>query len=276
MTEVGTRCVAFDGRQVVVASDMPEVLAALETSFRRMLQLQTTPTAVRLEVRRTPHGYILQSGVNWVKSASLDHILSHLNSEVVLRLIGVRPDLIWLHAGAAACGDWAVLVCALSGRGKSTIIASLCDIGWQFLSDDVIPLEPNSRTVFPFPQTPMYRPHPGEEVPPERLHQLRKVEAAIKGDAVCRQAMPVAAVVLPHYDPREPNALTGCSPAAAAVELLRNCLNLTVHRETAFHQLCDVAKALPALRLSFSSGTEGAQLVSQACIEGLHTRIDRP
>jgi hypothetical protein len=272
MTEARTLFVAFDGRQVAVSSDTPEVLAAFERSFRRMLRPEAGRLVARLKVGRVPEGYVLRCDQDWVKSESLDGVLFYLSHEVVLRLIGARPDFLWLHAGAAAFRDRAVLVCGLSGRGKSTIVAALCDLGWHFLSDDVTPLDPLSGQIIPFPQTPMYRPHPGEEIPSDRLHELSKVEAAINPEGWCREAVPVAALIFPTYDPRQTAALTGCSPAVAAGELLQNCLNFAAHRETAFHQLCHLVKALPTLRLAFSSGAEAARLLAQTLISNSEER----
>jgi hypothetical protein len=263
MTDARTRYVAFDGCQVAVCSEIPEILAALERSFRGMLEPEAGDVVGRLCAGCAPRGYFLRWDQDHVKTASLDHLLFYLNYEVVLRLIGARPDLVWLHAGAAALQGRAVLVSGVSGRGKSTIITSLCALGWHFLSDDVAPLDPNFQTVFPFPQTPMYRPHAGKLLPPSRLQEVRKVEAAINPAGVCRTAVPVAALILPSYAAGQPAALSACSSSSAALELLQNCLNFPVHGARAFHSLCDLVKAVPTLRLSFSSGTDAAQLLAQ-------------
>lgn len=268
MTDAQTHFVAFDGQQVAVQSGVPEVAAGLERHFRWLLQREPENPVAQLEAGYEDEKYFVRDAHFWVKSESLQDIMEYLTYEVVLRHVKTRPDLLWLHAGAVACGGRAVLIAGFSGRGKSTLAACLCARGWHFLSDDTIPLAPRSGMVFPFPQTPMFRQNQGAELPPERLRELKKTEWDLPPERVVRKALPVAALILPHYNPRQPAGLTPCSPAAAALELLQNCLNFTVHRETAFHQLCELVKPLPTFRLSFSRGDEAAQLFALAHANG--------
>jgi hypothetical protein len=255
--------VEFDGHEVAVSSDVPEVSAALKKSFSWMLRPKAAGSPDRLEVGRTSDGYLFQSDWSRMTSTLLDEVLGHLDQEVVLRLMLARPELVWLHAGAAARNGLAVLVCGPSGRGKSTVITALCNLGWQFLSDDITPFDPASQKAIPFPLTPMYRPYPGAHVPPDCLHQLPKVKAPVDVRALCRDAVPVGGLIFPNYDARQLNELTTCPPSSAALSLLQNWLNFVVHRETAFDWLAQLTRTLPAFQLSFASGPQAAQLIAQ-------------
>lgn len=263
-----TRYVGFDRHQVAVHSDVPEILAGLERHFMYMLQETATNLVGSLETTFSDGDYYFREQDTFWKSDTLDGILFSLNTEVALRLIQARPDLIWLHAGTAAFQGRAILVSGMSGRGKSTMIASLCAFGWQFLSDDVTPLNPHSGKVLPFPQTPMFRPNPGMDIPADCLHELPKIVAEIGLAGVCREAVPVSALIFPQYRPLQPTALSPCSPAAAALELLQNCLNFPIHRENGFHQLCNLVKPLPSYRLYFNSGDLAARLLAEAHASG--------
>src|SRR6516225_4844668 len=94
--------VEFDGHGVAVSSDVPEVPAALKRTFPWMLRPEAVGSADLLEIGRTSDGYIFQSDWSRMKSTTFDEILDHLKQKIVLRLMLARPELVWLHAGAAA------------------------------------------------------------------------------------------------------------------------------------------------------------------------------
>lgn len=262
-----TRYVGFDRHQVAVHCDAPEILAGLERHFTHMLQPPSGQPVAVLEAGFADGAYYLRERDNpynqW-RQDTWDWILAFLRNEVVVQLVRARPDLVWLHAGAAAWRGRAVLVSARSGRGKSTLVAALCRLGWQFLSDDVTPWAPQAGKVWPFPQTPMFRVNPGHEVPAEGVEELAKVVADVGPAGPCREPLPVSALVFPEYTPSAAAGLSPCSAGAAALELLQNCLNFAVSREQTFHHLCNLVKPLPAYYLRFHDGDEAARLLAAA------------
>jgi hypothetical protein len=260
-----TLCVAFGGSKVAVHSDDPEVLEGLELIFAQMVELEPTGTVERLEVQWKDGKYtLLGSSEACIEYDSLADTVERLRYEVVLRLIEARSDLIWLHAGAAANRSSSVMILGPWGRGKSTLVTSLYASGWTYLSDDVVPWDPNSGRAFPFPLTPMVREDPGEELPSERLSDLRKTVVPLLPERVCRDPLPIGAVVFPVYRCGCRTELLPCSPATAALELLQNCLNFPNHREAAVRYICDLLRKVPAFRLPYSDGTVAAELIAQA------------
>jgi hypothetical protein len=281
MSDTRTRYVGFNGRQVAISSDHPAILAGVDRCFRWMLQAPA-PAAkpvARLEAGAGGKGFFLHCDLASVQKRfechSFERILSYVNDEVVLGLMHSRPDLIWLHASVAALDNRALLISAASGCGKSTLVASLCELGWRFLSDDIAPLDPQSGKVFPFPQTPFFRVHPGMEMAPQELRELRKEEAKVRVEQVSREPATVAAIVLPAYAARQPDVLAPCSPSSATLELLKNCLNFADHGETAFHRLCELVTTLPTFRVSFASGRGAAQLLRTLSAPGLSVHQSR-
>ena len=257
--------IRFGGSKVTVCSDAPEVLAGLKRIFGEMLVSEPTRTAERLEVRRRDGTYnVLGITEARIEYGSLADTIERLRYEVVLRLIQARSDLIWLHAGAAAYGSSSVMILGPWGRGKSTLVTSLYANGWTYLSDDVVPLDPNSGRAFPFPLTPMVREDPGQELPFERLSDLRKTVVSVQPERVCRDPVSISMVVFPVYRRGCRTELLPCSPATAAMDLLQNCLNFPSHREAAVRYVCHLVKKVPAFRLSYSDGRVAAELIAQA------------
>ena len=257
--------VGFGGSKVAVYSDAPEVLAGLRRIFREMLESEPTRTVERLEVQWRDGKYNV-SGITEasIECDSLANTVERLRYEVVLRLIQARSDLLWLHAGAAAYRCSSVMILGAWGRGKSTLVTSLYANGWTYLSDDVIPLDPNSGRAFPFPLTPMVREDPGQELPLEHLSEVRKRVVLLRPERVCRDPVPIRTVVFPVYRRGCHTELLPCSPATAALELLQNCLNFPSHREAAVQYVCDLVRKVPAFRLPYSDGRLAAELIAQA------------
>ena len=259
-----TLYIGFGVHQVAVHSSAPEVLAGLARSFRAMLVPESTRTVGQLEVHRQNGRYhLLGNGGASIENGSLADTLHGLKYKVVRHLIHARPELMWLHAGAATCRGSAVMIVGPWGHGKSTLVASLYARGWSYLSDDLAPLDPDSGKVLPFPLTPAVREASGDEMPRYRIPELRKTEVDLMPETVCRGAVPIGTLVFPTYSHRSPTVISPYAPAAAAMELLRNCVNFMSHREEAVRYLCDLVKCLPTFRLTFGSAKLAVQLIAQ-------------
>jgi hypothetical protein len=259
-----TLYVGFGVHRVAVHSSAPEALAGLARSFREMLVPESTRTVGHLEVHRREGRYHLLGDCGGsVESGSLADTLHGLKYTVVRYLIHARPELMWLHAGAATCRGSAVMIVGPWGHGKSTLVASLYAKGWGYLSDDLAPLVPGSGRVLPFPLTPAVREAPGHEMPRCRIPELRKIEVDLKPGTVCQEAAAIGTLVFPTYNHRSPTVISPYSPAAAALELLRNCVNFTSHREGAVRYLCGLANRLPTFRLTFGNAKLAAKLIAQ-------------
>jgi hypothetical protein len=255
-----TLYVTFQGQEVAVSSDAPEVLAGLESIFSAMLAPAATRAVGELEVSRSGGQYHISGNTEVdLEDSSLADVLRCLRFSVVQLLIQAQPDLLWVHAGAAASGGRAVLFPGSRGRGKSTLVTGLCARGWFYLSDDIVPLDSRTGGVIPFPQTPAVRPDPGREMPPDWLRALDKVSVDLGPERMAREPVPAGALVFPAYGVGATTTLSGCAPAAAAVELFQHCWNFGSHGEEAVRHVCALVQRVPAFRLSFSNGDLAAE-----------------
>ncbi len=256
--------VGFGDYQVAVRTDVPEVIATIERGFRDLLVHKPANGVDRLEAYWDCGKYkFLGSGEPREALTSKKLFIKHVFTEVTLKFINYYSRLFWFHAGAAGRRDRAVMILGPGGRGKSTLVTRLCASGWTYLSDDITPVDPGSDRALPFPVTPAVREDLGCEMPVERLTDLKKIDVDIRPEAVCREAMPVAALLFPTYSHGAPPKLSRCSPATAALELLGNCLNFTIHREAAVHYFCELVKRVPAFRLTYGSGCLATELIAR-------------
>jgi hypothetical protein len=256
--------VAFDGCQIAIHSDIPEAWKQMKRCFREMLEPAGSQIVVRLGVYGEENNYRLTEQDEVIKkNESLHSILRSLKYEAVLRLIKARPEFLWLHAGAARHRGGAVLIVGPSGRGKSTLVTSLCARGWSFISDDIVPLDPNSSRVTPFPQTPEVRQQSKEEYPLERIGKISKTLIKLKPEIVCRESVPVRTIFFPKYSPHSQTKLIVCSPVNSALELLQSCINFVHHRERAVRYIRDLVQIVPAFHLHYSNKEVAAELVAE-------------
>ena len=264
-----TLYVGFGGCQVAVQANAPEVLAGIQCSFLEMLSSEPTKTVGWLEVEKKDGKYHLLGNIEApIEGDSLANILHCLNHEVVRQLIQARPDLLWFHAGAAVYGGSAVVLPGAWGRGKSTLVTNLYARGWTYLSDDIVPIDLNSGKVIPFPKTPKVRQGPGRQMPRHHLRELKRAVVYLDPKTVCRETIPIGALVFPTYNLLAPTELLPYSPATAALELLQSCLNFANHRQAAVRYLCELLKGLPAFRLSFNDGNLASELIVEAYEKG--------
>lgn len=262
---MGVLSITFGQHRVTVQSESPEVLAGVERRFGHMLGTGPAQETGRLEVWPEGQGYALAGPRrNEAERGELCVILRSLEYEVVMLLVEARPDLLWLHASAVAnAASGGLLFLGPWGHGKSTLAAHLSARGWAYLADDVVPLDPRLDRLLPFPQTPRLRQgDQGSQMSRQLLRHLPKADAPLRPEGVCRAAAPVGALIFPRYEAEIPARLEPCSPAAATLGLLQQCVNFAAHRSAAVRYMAHLAACRPAFNLVFSDVQSALDLVN--------------
>lgn len=80
------------------------------------------------------------------RTLSTDTIRHLLYDQIVPRIVAHQGDLV-LHAGAVASPQGALIVVGLSGTGKSTLTASMHQLGFPLLGDDAVVLQAGDEGV---------------------------------------------------------------------------------------------------------------------------------
>lgn len=265
-----TLLVGFDNRQVLVETDNPYLLDELEHFYRLMMADEAGSVVATLQARREGSSYSLyqdhQIITQDIPSTAIVRSLIH---EINNCLIAARPNLLWFHAGAAASVHTSVLLPGLPGRGKSTLVGHLCMQGWRYLSDEIAPLDYTTGRVMAYPQMPWMRKDIGEDIPESRLYELQKTAIAVAPDMVCRQAVPIGAVICPDFKRDAAPELVPCSPATAVLKLLQSCVNFAEHQERAIEYLRSLVLRIPVYTLIFSDGQVAARLLSDTLHDNL-------
>ena len=207
---MATLWVEFDGLRVAVRSAAPEVALEVERAFRAMIvrngELRREARLVaELEVDRVGDGYrVAGSGLATPEHGPLPEARRALRYHTTRAFLEARPERFWVHAAAARRGDRAVLVPGNRGRGKSTLVTALARAGWQYLSDEAVPLDMTGDLATPFPVTPHVRVAPGLDLPPAAVAALERQDVELGDDMICREAVRITELVLVRYAPGSP------------------------------------------------------------------------
>lgn len=81
-------------------------------------------------------------------AAAVDAVLGACNRIASTRSAGA----VRLHGGAVARDGRAVAICGTSGSGKSTLVAALVGQGWQYLTDEVVIVDPLTLGITAYPK----------------------------------------------------------------------------------------------------------------------------
>jgi glycosyltransferase involved in cell wall biosynthesis len=144
-----------------------------------------------------------------------------------------------LHAGVVAKGGAVFAFPANSGAGKSTLVAGLIKRGYQYFSDEIVPLARDTCLATPIPLGICIKDtaFPTLQVLyPEILHQplhnredgRRAIYLPPPKDSIASYKNPLAIshIVFPHYEPGAATSLTPVTRVEAFARVLEQCVSI--------------------------------------------------
>ena len=189
----------FNGRQVEIdcGSDrlasqvrlrLNHLLAAPRSGDSTILRLSLCePAASCVELRDSAGRYL---------AGSLEHVLYFVRKWTTADFAAAHPNLLWLHAGAAAIDGAVVLLAGPAGVGKSTLVVRLLERGWRLFGDDVVPVDVNRQAALPLPFTPDVRTTPSADLNGQQafVEQPKQV-VTVPADRVAQEPGRIGAIV---------------------------------------------------------------------------------
>lgn len=159
-----------------------------------------------------PDGYRVHAGAEvLVDGAPLDPALMQLGGHMMIHVAEHAPEHVFLHAGAVAWQNRALLLPGVSCAGKSTLVAELVRAGATYYSDEFALLDSEGR-VHPFPRDLRMRCPGGMEQTPLSIAQM---EGRAGTDP-----LPVSLVVLARFEQGAHWKPEPISPGRAVLEML--------------------------------------------------------
>lgn len=258
--ETGWFAVTFFRHTVNIYTDDAQVAKNVRRIFGGMLRPVPGAAVGQLVVVGAGGAYrALQDGAEQPPPATLRDAVTWLKHQTVRHLQRARPDLLWLHAGAAAKGERVLLCLGQGGSGKSTLIMALIADGWSYISDDVVPYDPVTGGALPFPLAPFNRVWGHQMV--DDIRQLDKVRHRVPTAQVTAASRRIAALAFPTFSVDGPTGVQQMSPAVAAVALSAQAMNVAAFRGDALHACADLAGRIPAFGVAHGPDTQPDRLL---------------
>jgi hypothetical protein len=211
-------------------------------------------------------------GEDRFSSPSIMEVLIHALWDLHAAVPKKVRDFLFLHAGAAVLKDRAVLLPAVADSGKSTLVTSLGEAGFAYLSDEFAVLDPVTSRAYPFEKRIKL---PGDALRffsglEERLADREGLSKYLRdryvrpedvGTTVSGSA-PVGWLVFPVPDWDGPPVLEAMSKAESVEAMAASCFNLYRYGERGVILLARIAKEAQAFRLRGGSPRERAELLT--------------
>jgi hypothetical protein len=201
-------------------------------------------------------------------SQLVEILLWHVNR----RIVSSGSDYLMFHAAAAAKDDRVVILPAPTGSGKTTLVAELVRAGMDYLSDEVVAIDPESGLVHPVPKSltlkagswPLFPAlsNPSSRDGTDDLGTPRHIDPRqLREDSISGPAMP-SLVVFPRYAPGAPTRLRGLTPDESLVSLAENSFNLAPHGKRGLRVLCQIVETAPCLELVMGELGAACELIA--------------
>ncbi|NNF03174.1 MAG: hypothetical protein HKN17_01805 [Rhodothermales bacterium] len=216
-----------------------------------------------LQVMHADTGWhILRNGNVLARCPSLRHASRQARQAVIHTFIASRPDLLWLHAGAVCRESGSVLFVGDNGAGKSTFVVEFCRQGWEYISDDVVPIDSETGAAIPFPLTPSVRSSEAsdEDSDPDRFETAKKWMHAPLSRTAGNQC-PVEKIVVLEYDGSSTPLLEPLTPRDAEALLSESVLNHNVPGGAAYRMLTRLAFEKPVWKFTHPGDTASVETI---------------
>ena len=198
---------------------------------------------------------LTREGQTTYQVADRSDLLFMLEKDVTVELQKRRSDLFFLHAAAIDWRGSACLLAAESGNGKSTTTWGLLHHGFDYLSDELSPIDLDSMRVFPYPHALCLKQIPAAvyPVPGDALDLGRTINIPTRSlpSATVSGPRALGAVFLVTHRPElsGPN-LRVVGPAEAAARLYVTALNALAHPNRGLDGVIRISEAVPCFALS--------------------------
>jgi len=216
-----------------------ELVSILEKLFKR-LQLDATDRHPDLDYKIGCRGsgenrqiYIICDDGEELVTNDIGEFVFLLEKDMTIELQKIRSDLLFVHSAALEYQGKGFLIVAPSGTGKSTTTWGLLNMGANYLSDELAPVDPKSMTVYPYPHSICLKARPPMfELPKTCLFtsQTIHVYGSIYLEKTLLKPVQINAIIFLEHRPEiKESEIFKISRGEAAMILYANSLNILAH-----------------------------------------------
>lgn len=193
-------------------------------------------------------------------------LIYEFEKDMTERLQLLRSDLFFVHGAALSLVDRCVVIPGQSGSGKSSLAWCLSESGFEYLSDELAPIDPEARAVEPYPHALCLKsvPPSGPALPDSTWDTgaTRHIPAYELRSRPLDQPCPLSLLVFIEGVSNGRDLLvSGIGNAESAARLYSNGLNQLAHRGDGLPIATEMAATVPSYRMSGGTIEDRAEAI---------------
>ena len=209
------------------------------------------------EVRRRRNGSqfrLTRHGGERIIAADEGELLFVLEKGLTIELQKIRRELYFVHAAALSFAGHGFLITAPSGTGKSTTAWGLLHHGFDYLSDELAPVDLRSLRLQPYPHALCLKtePPPPYSLPVQSVRTCSTLHvpvAQLPNSTVAKPALLRAIFFLEHCPELKIPTVGTITKAEAAARLFVNALNPLAHAQDGLAGAAAIAQKVRSFHL---------------------------
>jgi hypothetical protein len=206
-----------------------------------------------------------------IRAVNTYELLYLFEKHITIELQKLRRDLLFIHGAALEHEGKCCLVSGPSGNGKSTFTWAALHHGFNYMSDELVPIDLKSGLANCYPHAVCLKKEPPApySLPEQTLYTeytMHVPTSALSCKTVV-EPVPLKAIFFVRYDPESAQpAVQPISTAAASAHIYHNALNLLAHERYGL----DAAIKVASLCETFELITNDLQRSCQLVIDTIH------
>lgn len=274
MTDSDAFCLSIFDRSVVIRCAESRTARLIDDGYGRFaVAAPHQPDLVYSVTSEVGNGFVIERGGGESFYAQDDaEFLFLFEKDLTLELERLRSDLFFVHAAVVASRRGAIMLVAPSGTGKSTLTWALLHRGFQYVSDELAPVDPVTLNVHPYPHALCLKTEPPLPFPlpvdTRRAGRTLHVPVrAMEAESILKP-LPLAAIFFIFRD-----ADAGLFPAvrlsaaSAGARLYANSLNALAHPRDGLECVLRMGGAIPGYELECSDLERACTAIAEAAGE---------
>jgi hypothetical protein len=255
----------------VVAIECRDQAAAelIRANYAAMQIYRCANPDLSYEVRRRGNGSqfrLTRQGGERIIAADEGELLFVLEKGLTIELQKIRRELYFIHAAALSFAGQGFLIAAPSGSGKSTTAWALLHHGFDYLSDELAPVDLGSLRLQPYPHALCLKkePPPPYSLPAQSVRTCSTLHVPVAHLPSLTVAKPVllrAIFFLEHCPELKIPTVGTITKAEAAARLFVNALNPLAHAQDGLAGAAVIAQKVPSFHLKSAALGLTCQLV---------------
>ncbi len=190
----------------------------------------------------------------------------YLEKDITIELEKLCSSLFFLHGAALEKNGEVLLLTGRSGAGKSTTTWGLLNTGFNYLSDELAPVNLESMHVSPYPHAVCLKSHPPLYPLPDNILKTNRtmhVPTVLLPTDSHLESFPLTKIIIIEYsaDNLKP-ALTELSPTSACMNIYTNGLNQLAHENEGLAGASKIATSCACYSLAAANLDETCELIS--------------